>query len=377
MSRFGRIRNVKSRRKYSDVFDALKEEIVGGKYCAGSVFPSHAMIARRFGISNLTAVKVVEKLKDAGLVCSQQGRGTFVTRQGASRKIGILVPDIGQSELFSKIVHEIVQCAQNAGYLTLFGDIASPDAEFRAQKAEALARDFVAQGVAGVIFQPVEFTENQEVVNRRILETFDRAGIPVVFCDCDLMDSSVCSGYDVVGVNNFEVGGAMYDHVVACGARRISFLLRPNSSRSHWNRCQGALLRTMAKGQRPCAVLQADPGDLNAVRRHLRRQRPDAIICPNDKTAARLLHVLDKLGYAVPDDVLLVGCDDTSLSRLTTPALTTVHLPCDQIGAEAFRRLLERIAHPDVPTQERFLSFKLISRESTKRTIRKPTGGRT
>lgn len=42
MSRFGRIRNVKSRRKYSDVFDALKEEIVGGKYCAGSVFPSHA-----------------------------------------------------------------------------------------------------------------------------------------------------------------------------------------------------------------------------------------------------------------------------------------------------------------------------------------------
>ena len=79
MSRFGRIRNVKSRRKYSDVFDALKEEIVGGKYRVGSVFPSHAMIARRFGISNLTAVKVVEKLKDAGLVCSQQGRGTFVT----------------------------------------------------------------------------------------------------------------------------------------------------------------------------------------------------------------------------------------------------------------------------------------------------------
>ena len=66
--------------KYRKVLDLLRDDILAGKYSLRSKFPSVAMIIRRFGISYLTAVKVVEMLKDEGLVRSYQGRGTFVTR---------------------------------------------------------------------------------------------------------------------------------------------------------------------------------------------------------------------------------------------------------------------------------------------------------
>lgn len=374
MSRFARIRNVKSRRKYSDVFDALKEEIVGGKYCAGSVFPSHAMIARRFGISNLTAVKVVEKLKNAGLVCSQQGRGTFVTRQGASRKIGILVPDIGQSELFSKIVHEIVQCAQNAGYLTLFGDTASPDAEFRAQKAEALARDFVAQGVAGVIFQPNEGVGDAESINRTVAAIFRNAGVALVLCDYDMVTPPARSEFDVVGSNNIEAGMRLAEHLVAAGAKRILFVLPPNAATSHVNRCRGAMaLATSLRGECRCEAFEASPDDVTAFRKRFRRNRPDAIIGCNDKCAAELLRTLGKLKIRVPDDVMLAGFDDISIASLTIPSLTTIHQPCAKIARAAFGRLLARMRNPELDPMKITLDAPLVVRESTMRAKEKRT----
>ena len=92
---------------------------------------------------------------------------------------------------------------------------------------------------------------------------------------------------------------------------------------------------------------------------------PDAIICGNDNLAVMLDQTLAKLGYRVPQDVLVTGFNDVSISWLSTPMVTTMHQPCADIGGVAFRRLLARMACPTLPTTTLLLPATLVEREST------------
>ena len=55
------------------------------------------------------------------------------------------------------------------------------------------------------------------------------------------------------------------------------------------------------------------------------------------------------------------------VAREMTPPLTTIHQPCADLAAVAFRKLMERIANPDLPPREILLDAPLVVRESTKR----------
>lgn len=234
--------------KYRKLVDTLKGNILSGRYGNGNPFPSVRALIRRYGLSNTTVLHALDDLVHQGLISREQGRGTFVISQGASRKIGLIVPDIAQTEFFSLIVREVSSLAQAKGYALLFGEIASDDAKTRARAAERLAKDFVRQGVSGVVFQPIEFLRDSEAVNRRILSIFDAARIPVVLCDCDFVSPLKRSGYDVVGINNVKAGYAMWQYLYGVGAKDIRFLMRPYASQSHQDRFRGALIASIERG---------------------------------------------------------------------------------------------------------------------------------
>jgi DNA-binding LacI/PurR family transcriptional regulator len=92
--------------------------------------------------------------------------------------------------------------------------------------------------------------------------------------------------------------------------------------------------------------------------------RPDALICANDATAARLLVTLASLGVHVPDDVRLASFDDVQYANLLSPPLTTIHQPCEQIGAVAVQTLLQRLREPGTPPREILLDAPLVVRRS-------------
>ena len=78
--------------KHRAILDALKAEILGNKYAVNRAFPSEAQISRKYKVSRTTVRKALDALHHEGWIRSVQGRGTFVTRQGAARKIGLIVP---------------------------------------------------------------------------------------------------------------------------------------------------------------------------------------------------------------------------------------------------------------------------------------------
>ena len=351
---------------YLDVASALRTAIRNGDY-AQKPFPSETQLMRKFGIGRQTAVRVLNELVAEGLVVRRKGSGSFLSQAGrkATGRIGLVVHGSDYCEIFSPISKEISQLCQKNGYSLLLGDVSSQCTARRIRKVLDVARRFVAQGLDGVVFQPVELVPDAEAVNRQLAETFDRAGVPVVLLDSDIVCAPERSRYDVVSVNHLDVGRRLAMHLRKSGATRVVYLTQKDRAPCVQARqlgvkigCEGLPLDGKA--------VYAEPEDVDAVRRMLRRFRPDAVVCYNDRQAALLLQTLDKLGRKVPDDIMVVGFDDVQYARLTIPQLTTMRQPCGEIAAAAFRMLMERIRNPNLPARMEILDSQLTIRGSTK-----------
>ncbi len=69
----------------------------------------------------------------------------------------------------------------------------------------------------------------------------------------------------------------------------------------------------------------------------------DGLVVASDLMAAGALRVLAELGRRVPDDIAVVGFDDLGVAERTSPPLTTVRQPVEQMAERATRLLLERV----------------------------------
>ena len=358
------------------ILKTLKDEILTGRYAKARVFPSEVALSRRFGVSRSMMTIVVGELEKQGLVSRKQGRGTFVTNNATSRKIGLIVPGVACTDFFQPIVSEINQLARQEDYTLLFAEVFSLDREERIHQVRELAAEFIKKRVAGVIYEPLAGPDGIEP-NEHILRVFRRAGIPVVLIDCDIVPFPQRSDYDVVGVNDVEAGAKIAAHLMEAGAKRVHFLICKLCPTTFENRLYGAEVELIKAGRfKKGSVLYAEANDLAALKRHIKKHgRPDAFVCSNDAIAAEFKQTLEKAGLSVPKDVMLTGFADLPIAALMSPPLTTIRQERDQLGGRAFKRLLERIANPDLPANEIFFPAPLVARESTARR-KKGKGGR-
>ena len=357
---------------YSSLVATLRTDILGGKYRVGQPFPSVRALSRRYSCSDATAQRVLDELFRQGLISRKQGRGTFVTGQGASRRIGLIVPGVAVTDFYGPIISEINERAHETGYTLHFKEIFSADRQERIHQVRELVAEFVKKRVAGVIFEPLAGPTGTEA-NEHILRVLDRARIPVVLLDCDIVPFPDRSGHDVVGTNDVEAGVRMMKYLLSIGARKIHFVMGVSSPATFDNRLYGAMSAIREWGGKcKTEVLRCDSSDAMAVRRHLQRKgRPDVFVCSNDLIAAMFKQTLDALGLAVPKDVMLVGFADLPIASLMTPKLTTIRQSREQMGQMAFKRLLERMENPDLPPTEILFPAPLIERESTMKKVKK------
>lgn len=355
----------------SPIIATLRKEILSGKYLSSeNPFPSERGLARRFGVKRSVVVQALQNLSAKGYLVRKRGKGTFLTKsaQRSGGPIGLIVPGVAYSDFFSALVSGVSRCAQKAERTLLFGDVSAKGATARVDQAKRFAETIVREGVSGVIYQPLEFVTDTEACNREILSVFADAQVPVVLIDCDFVKPPRRSDYDLVGIDNESAGGRLAEHLLAAGARTVHFLMHADRSANMYRRVNGVMNALRMRGAASeGGVIDAQPEDAAAIRRHLRRHRPDAIICGTDLTAALLKNTLDGLGLRVPDDVLLAGFDDTSTARVMTPQLTTIRQPCDLIAETAFDRLLRRLVNPALPPAEILLPAPLVARASTRR----------
>lgn len=94
--------------------------------------------------------------------------------------------------------------------------------------------------------------------------------------------------------------------------------------------------------------------------------RPDGIVTANGQSATGIMAYLYQTGVRVPDDISIIAYEDSSLCGYAAPALTSVNIRKEEIGAQAARCLIERIKHPEKEATCITLPPYLVRRDSVK-----------
>ncbi len=352
--------------RYRQVYEELRRAIAAGVYGPGDRLPSEAELGRQFETSRITVAKAVNDLRMEGLVSRRAGSGTHVLspERRAGRLFGLLIPDLGRTEIFEPICHGMMQSPLSRSHSLLWGTSMGEDLA-QEQEAEELAHQFIAQRVSGVFFAPIERTSAMDAVNRRIVAALDRARIPVVLLDRCYEQGVRRSRYDLVGIDNRRAGYLVTEHLLEHGVRRVAFVARPRSASTVTGRIAGyreALMSYGALGED--MVMFGDPEDPDFVRRLLDDCRPEAVVCANDLTAGRLMAALASRGVRVPEEMRIAGVDDVKYANLLPVPLTTQHQSCDEIGHLALQTMLERVVQPELPTRDVLAQTYTVVRRS-------------
>ncbi len=359
--------------KHREVSRQLRADIAAGRYAAGTRLPSEPQLVKKFGVSRPTIGRALLDLQNEGLIERRAGSGTYVRagsipNANSTRQLGLLIPGLGNTEIFELICGELASLARAQDYTLLWGGSTHPrhDTDASLEHAEELCLQFIERKISGVFFAPYELMPEQEQANRRLAVSLRQAGIPVVLLDRDLLPFPNRSDFDLVGLDNMAGGYLLAEHLIKLGCQHVRFVARPRSAPTVDARIAGvreALVRHKLDLD-PGWLNTGEPADAKFVRKLTAGKQADAFICANDDTAAILMRSLEASGVKVPRDVRVVGFDDAKYATLVSPPLTTIHQPCRDIAVIAFRAMLERIAEPTLPARSFALTPRLVVRES-------------
>lgn len=274
---------------------------------------------------------------------------------GKTGMIALAIPETNH-HYFSSIADAIVVAAERRNFRVLI-----EQTNGKAERELAVLRDREAGLVDGVIFQPAKVTSLE------IAEV--QEDIPLVLLGEAAMPLSV----DHVMIDNVEAARESVSHMLRLGRTRIAFLGAVNDDNA------GATIRRLSGYQYaldqaglildPSLVLQvADfsaAAAAEAVDQALKKRLDfDALLCRDDRFAVAALQKLRERGIRVPEDVAVIGWDDTELAQFSTPTLTAVSPNKIAIADMAVEMLLERIEGQSGVGRHRLAPFTLNIRES-------------
>ncbi len=297
------------------------------------------------GITPETARRVSEAAARLGYKPNLVARALRTKRH---LTVGVLFHSTAEP-LYAELVPAIQARLYARGYAAICGFWTDPEAE-----AASTIRAVIDHGVDGVItcHSPEQFSA--DIPERP----------PAVFF---ASDDPTC---DTVTVNGAESLVDAVSFLVAKGHRRLALVDIPHSYADAILAPHLTLQVSLHGFDIDYASLDAPgAGGLEAVVSHLAAmapaKRPTGIVCRNDLVAVRLLALLAQAGLRVPDDVSVLGFDDTRLARWSSPPLTSSGAPVGKLADALVDTLFARLENPLAPPFHVVVPRVLNVRKST------------
>lgn len=200
------------------------------------------------------------------------------------------------------------------------------------------------------------------------LTALSKARLPLVVIDpLNLPRRQVTS----VGATNFAGGLSATQHLLDLGHRRIAYMGAERASAFNQARLHGYRAALEAAGvEIPDGYIRSgstdyDDGVAGGAALHDLHERPTAVFAATDEIAAGVVEAARVRGLRVPQDVSVVGFDDTEAARLLSPPLTTVRQPLCEMGRVALRTALRLAAGEELESHHVELATELVVRSST------------
>lgn len=176
-----------------------------------------------------------------------------------------------------------------------------------------------------------------------------------------------------VSLDHFALAYDAVRHLIELGHRRIAIMSANNRHISTIQRYEGyrkAMLDAGLPVPDSFSVLadgdySFQSGKVCAANLLSHQDHPTAIFCISDVLALSVMLTADEMGLRVPEDLSVVGCDDVDYTTMHHPFLTTMRLPCYEMGLHGAELLLDSIRSLPEHAQELHLDYSMQIREST------------
>lgn len=353
---------------YRQVENYLREQIQTGQLQPGDMLPTVRELCLQFGgINHLTVRQALRILTDEQLIYSVQGKGSFVAAKTKTQRcVALVLPNL-EDYIFLKIARGVQNVFDSEDVRTLILD-SRGNWDKEARNIQHL-REFPLDGA--IIF-PLSHHDIAEQIFRMKLDEF-----PFVLIDRYFEDIETPS----IVANNYQGGYDLTAALIARGRTNFAWLgeltsssakLRLQGFRDALNdnglTCPRERIRTLAIA--PAASHQEYIASLEKeIQTHLQvftgnASAPQTLVFADDQSALIALRLLQERGLRIPEDVAIAGFDDRPETGQSSPPLTTVRQPMEQMGEEAARVILQRIDNPALPIERVCLPVELVLRES-------------
>jgi DNA-binding LacI/PurR family transcriptional regulator len=363
--------NKSARQFHLQIVETLEQRILTGYYRPEEQFPTEHQLASEFGVSRGTVRKALHILENQGILARAAGKGTFITsnnihaeKSGTTNLIGIAIPH-RSDQLSSNILNGAERVAREKGFGLVFTSLVN-DIVIEKEQVQRLKN----QRVAGIIIFPIAETGEAQMLCTLVGST------PVVLVDRELPE--FCGS--VVMADNFHGAYSAVKHLQDLGHTRIVVVAHPTQASSVRERIRGYEQAMLDANLLPFSPIQLDdfghnlPGVLPVYTEEELKwvdhmlsipDRPTAIFCINDHLATGVMRLALAKGLRIPDDIAMVGFDNSQFAPLTPVPLTSVEQCGFEIGTKAAELLVRKISNPLEKDQKILLPTHLVVRAST------------
>jgi len=316
--------------KYAGVSEATVSRVLNGKP----------------GISDATRTAVLTALDVLGYERPTKLRGE------RARLVGLVLPEL-QNPIFPAFAEVVAGALARQGFTPVLCT-RTVDGVSEADYVDIL----LDQHVSGIIFCGGLY--HQADADHEHYHRLHDRGLPAVLVNAAIDDL----GFPRVSVDDGHAVDQAYNHLVSLGHERIGLLLGP-ADHAPSNRKLAAFQAATkpAGGDVERAMWSMEGGRAGATR--LIRHGVTGIICASDVQALGAIRAARRLDLQVPDDVSIVGFDDSVFMNCTDPPLTTVRQPIQAMGQAAVALLVSQVGGAPVPTEELLFEPELVVRGST------------
>jgi LacI family transcriptional regulator len=330
-------------------------------------------VAREAGVSTATVSRVMNNhsvreatrekvLKAIGKLKWEPNLLARGLMKGSARTVGVVIPSY-TNPYFTEIAESLESTLAEADYL---GILCSTE-ERSENREQDVVETLLRRQVDGIIVVDGSYENNH---NGYFTQVSRRVPLVVINGNPDQKD------VDLVLTDQAQGMRTVLDYLYELGHRDTAFFMaeREASAEIKWQAFKNwFILKELTIEDNRLVRLDGVNRSRIMVEmedRTLRwiqglKNRPTAIFACNDLIALGVINGLDKAGLRVPEDISVVGHDNTPYASLVKPGLTTVEMKMKELGSAAARRVIDLIEDKGTEPQKIYFTPHLVTREST------------
>lgn len=350
--------------KYQKIADEIKAKIETGVYKQNEAIPPELQLQKDYAVSRHTVRQAIGLLVNEGYLRKEKGSGTYVDQTykttatpKETKTIGVITTYLSDY-IFPTIIRGIESSLRNQGYSLL---LASTNNDYQQEK-ECLEK-MIENGVQGLIIEPTK--SNQYNPNLALYVRLREQKIPMVMINAAYEELDAAS----IRVDDVKAGYIATETLINNQHKEIILVTKIDDLQGKYRMkgfiqaCEEANIRFSSEDIITYTTETRKQVFDSVLKRLKTIPSISGIVCYNDQIASFLMDKLSEEGYRVPNDLSIIGNDNSSLSKIGKIKLTTLEHPKEKMGVDAANWIVKTIAEgknePDIVYTPR-----LIERDS-------------